>query len=258
MEKIIIISAVAILTSFLTFFTGFGVGTLLLPVFSIFFPIEIAVVLTAIVHFLNNVFKSFLIGKRASKPVLLRFGIPAIAGAFIGAELLFLLSEFRPLTEYQLFNAEYKIQPIKVLIGLLIIFFALFDLIPFLEKIRFRQKHLVPGGFASGFFGGLSGHQGALRSAFLIKTGLSKEAFIATGIIISLFVDVTRLSTYAFQIDFDILKNNILLLSAASGSAFAGAVIGKLLLKKVTLNLVRVIVSIAIVILGAALIMGII
>ena len=258
MEEILIISIVAIFTSFLTFFTGFGVGTLLLPVFSIFFPVEIAVVLTAIVHFLNNIFKSFLIGKRASKPTIIRFGIPAVIGAFIGAQLLFLLSEINPIAEYELLGNLYKIQPIKILIGLLIIFFALFDLIPFLERIRFKHKHLVPGGFTSGFFGGLSGHQGALRSAFLIKTGLSKEAFIATGIIISLFVDITRISTYAFQVDLGILKKNIILLSAASGSAFVGAVAGKLLLKKVTLKIVRIIVSIAIVLLGIALILGII
>ena len=35
--------------------------------------------------------------------------------------------------------------------------------------------------FGSGFFGGLSGMQGALRSAFLARAGLSKEAFVASG-----------------------------------------------------------------------------
>lgn len=46
--------------------------------------------------------------------------------------------------------------------------------------------HWLPlGGLLSGFFGGLSGNQGALRSAFLLKAGLSKEAFIATGTVSS-------------------------------------------------------------------------
>jgi len=49
----------------------------------------------------------------------------------------------------------------------------------------------------SGFFGGLSGLQGAIRSAFLIKSGLSKEAFIATAVVVSTFVDFTRLPVYA-------------------------------------------------------------
>jgi hypothetical protein len=46
------------------------------------------------------------------------------------------------------------------------------------------------GGILSGFFGGLSGIQGAIRSAFLVKSGLKKEAYIATGVVIACFVDI--------------------------------------------------------------------
>ncbi|MEZ4804275.1 MAG: hypothetical protein R2852_01970 [Bacteroidia bacterium] len=52
------------------------------------------------------------------------------------------------------------------------------------------------GGLISGFFGGLSGNQGALRSMFLLKSGLNKEAYIATGILIAFAVDITRLSVF--------------------------------------------------------------
>ena len=78
--------------------------------------------------------------------------------------------------------------------------FALLDLIPYLSKLEFGKDKLPLGGILSGFFGGLSGHQGALRSAFLIKAGLSKESFIATGIVVSMFIDFTRLSVYASKI----------------------------------------------------------
>lgn len=54
--EIIVIAIVAFFASGLTFFSGFGLGTLLLPAFALFFPIEIAISLTAIVHFLNNIF----------------------------------------------------------------------------------------------------------------------------------------------------------------------------------------------------------
>lgn len=56
MEEIII-AVVALLASALTFFSGFGLGTVLMPVFAAFFPVDLAIALTAIVHFLNNVFK---------------------------------------------------------------------------------------------------------------------------------------------------------------------------------------------------------
>lgn len=67
MIEYIVICLFALLSSGLTFFSGFGLGTLLVPVFAIFFPIELAIALTAIVHFLNNIFKLTQIGKNASR-----------------------------------------------------------------------------------------------------------------------------------------------------------------------------------------------
>ncbi|WP_020588204.1 hypothetical protein [Desulfobacter curvatus] len=47
-----------------------------------------------------------------------------------------------------------------------------------------------------GFFGGLSRHQGALRSAFLSKAGGSTQAFVVTNAMIGFIVDMTRIATY--------------------------------------------------------------
>ena len=57
MLEILIISILAFFISILTFFSGFGLGTLLTPVFLIFFPPEFAITATGIVHLLNNIFK---------------------------------------------------------------------------------------------------------------------------------------------------------------------------------------------------------
>ena len=57
----------------------------------------------------------------------------------------------------------------EALLGFLMIFFAFTELFPKMLQLEFKNKFLIPGGFLSGFFGGLSGHQGALRSMFLIK-----------------------------------------------------------------------------------------
>jgi len=66
-----------------------------------------------------------------------------------------------------------------------------------LKDAGFDRRYLPLGGVLSGFFGGLSGHQGALRSAFLIRCGLSQEAFVATGIVAACLVDLARLAVYA-------------------------------------------------------------
>ncbi len=57
-----LVCLVALLASGLTLFSGFGLGTLLLPAFALFFPVEIAVAATAIVHLINNLFKLLLVG----------------------------------------------------------------------------------------------------------------------------------------------------------------------------------------------------
>ena len=59
------VCAAALVSSGLTLFSGFGLGTLLMPVFALFFPVEIAIGLTAIVHFLNNLFKLALLGRKS-------------------------------------------------------------------------------------------------------------------------------------------------------------------------------------------------
>ena len=93
----VIISVVAFFVAILTFFSGFGLGTILTPVFMIFFPVELAIALTGIVHLFNNIFKIFLVGKNADKKVLLKFGIPAVIAAFIGARVLLNIPDTSPL-----------------------------------------------------------------------------------------------------------------------------------------------------------------
>ena len=88
----LIVSVVSFLVAGLTFFSGFGLGTLLMPVFAVFFTVQIAVAATAIVHLANNIFKVVLIGKKADKRTVLLFGLPAALAAIAGALLLGYLS----------------------------------------------------------------------------------------------------------------------------------------------------------------------
>ncbi len=137
-------------------------------------------------------------------------------------------------------------------------FFAVIDLIPYFNNLQFNKNKLPIGGALSGFFGGLTGSQGALRSAFLIRAGLSKEVFIATTVVISCFVDITRLSIYATRIVNLDLKENISVLISATLSAIAGAFIGNKLFKKVTFRFVKIVVAISLLIISLGLGLGLI
>lgn len=251
--EILLIALTAFFASILTFFSGFGLGTILSPVFILFFPVDLAIALTGVVHFFNNLFKLILVGKKADKGVLLRFGLTAIVAAFIGSALLISVSGMSPIHTYLLFGKEMHIYPVKLMIAILLIIFAAMDLQPYLNKLEFGRNKLILGGLLSGFFGGLSGHQGALRSAFLIKAGLTKEAFIATGVVVACFIDFTRLSVYASKFLSSGLADNILVVVIATSAAITGAVAGNMLLKKITLKFIQTLVAILLIIIALAL-----
>jgi uncharacterized membrane protein YfcA len=134
----------------------------------------------------------------------------------------------------------------------------LFEILPWLKSLQFSSNYLSLGGLISGFFGGLSGNQGALRSAFLLRYGLTKEVYIATGVVIACMIDVTRLSIYfTASASYDYWENDLLLIMAVL-SAFSGAFIGNKLLKKITLNFVQTLASIMIIALALLLALGVI
>lgn len=252
----LIVGATALAASGLTFFSGFGLGTLLLPAFLLFFPAEQGVALTGVVHFLNNLFKLVLVGRQAVPGVVLRFGLPAVAAAFAGAWVLRVAADLSPILRYAAFGREVVLLPVGLLMGVLIAVFGVLELHPRARSWQVPVRYLPWGGVLSGFFGGLSGHQGALRSAFLARAGLSPGAFIATGVVIACMIDVTRLSVYAEHLAGSALGHNLPLLLTATLAAWTGAVAGQRLVRKVTMAGVRRVVGVVLMVIAAGLMSG--
>lgn len=255
---VVIICLIALLASLLTFFSGFGLGTILTPVFAVFFPVEIAISLTAVIHLLNNIFKIGLVGFTKEWGIVFRFGLPSMVASFIGAWVLKNLSDVQRVYHYQVGPFSLVTTPIKICIAALIIIFTLVEIIPRLRKIEFDKSYLSIGGLISGFFGGLSGNQGALRSMFLIKAGLSKEGFIATGIFIACMVDLARLPMYSTKYFNASVWENKWLIVSATLSAFAGAYLGSHFLEKVTFRFLQYAVTTMLLLLALLLGSGII
>ena len=255
---VLIISLVTFFAAILTFFSGFGLGTILTPFMMIYFPVEIAIAFTGVVHFSNNIFKLFLIGKKASKVILIKFGIPAILASFIGSYLLFELDSDNIFFSYILYDKKIEISTTTFIISLLLIAFAAFDLIPYFSKLKFAKTLIPLGGFLSGFFGGLSGNQGALRSAFLIKMGLKKDEKKLTTVVISSFVDLTRLSVYYLNIiNIDLSSYSSLAFFSIS-SGVIGSFLGHKVLKKITYKYIRLLVAWLIIFLALGLLFGLV
>lgn len=254
----LLIACVALLTAGLTLFSGFGLGTLFLPVFALFFPLPTAVALTAIVHLANNLFKLALLGHFAQRSVVLRFGLPAVLGAVAGAYALHGLGGLPPLCTYQLLGRSLMVTPLKLLMAGLIAGFALAELWPLTAAFSLPPRFLPLGGLLSGFFGGLSGHQGALRSIFLLKCGLSKEAFLGTGVSIACLVDLSRLVVYGSHFLLADLRENAPLLFTAIAAAFLGSFLGSRLLPRVTWEGLKRLVAALLVLLALGLAGGLI
>jgi uncharacterized protein len=254
----VIIAIAAFATSILTFLSGFGLGTILIPVFVIFFPVDLAIALVGIIHFCNNLFKIALVGKNASRRVVIRFGIPAVIASFAGAWLLLKISGLAPLYQYQLDNHTHEITVVKAVIALLLIIFAVFEITPAFQNVQIKKSQLPLGGILSGFFGGLSGLQGAIRSAFLLKSGLSKEAYIGTAVVIACMIDITRLSVYSTRFLEAGLVNDLPLIITGTVAAIAGAFVGNMLLKKITFNFIQKLVTVMLIIISIGLGFGLI
>jgi uncharacterized membrane protein YfcA len=179
----------------------------------------------------------------------------------LGAFLLTFVSAFPVIASYSFGGHIREITLVKLVIGFLIVIFSILELVPAFQKIAIAPKYMPIGGLLSGFFGGLSGNQGALRSMFLIKTGIGKEEFIGTNAVLAVVVDLGRLLVYGvglYAIYARVLSDIGGLVLAATISAFVGAYIGKELLKKVTLRMVQILVGGMLVLLGLGLIAGLI
>ena len=258
------LALVALVVSGLTLYSGFGLGTLLMPAFALFFPLSVAIAATAVVHLTNNLFKLWILRRYVNWGIAGRFAIPAVVGAALGAYLLTHLETAPPLMSYQLASRTCLVTPVKLVIGILIALFALLELVPSLERrVRFKKEHLVLGAVLSGFFGGLSGHQGALRTAVLIRFGFAKQVFIATGVVCAVLVDLSRLAAYGTSFYSANLQQvaevgGLYLVGFASLAAFLGAFLGSRLMHKVTMESIQFLVGIMLVLIALLLAAGIV
>lgn len=251
---LLVVAVVAFAASALTFVSGFGLGTLLMPVMALFMPVERAIALTGVVHFLNSLFKFALVGRQARWPVVWRFGVPALLASLLGAWWLVRMAGRPPILRYAVAGHAFDVTAAQLLISVLLLLFVLVEWVPRWKALTFPPRYMPLGGVLSGLAGGVSGMQGALRSAFLARAGLSKDAFVATGVAIACLIDVSRLGVYASMFSRHRAEIDGRLLTVAVLAAFAGALAGRRYLERLTMDSVRNLI--AVLLLGMAVAMA--
>jgi len=233
--SIVVFILVPFMGALATFFTGFGLNTILVPMFLLYWDAPLAVLMAGIVHLCNNILKVALTASSINWNLFRNFGIPAITFAFLGA---FLLSTLTTTTTTNL-------EPI---FGVILMSFACLEFFNWKLPIH-GQWAMRFGGVLSGFFGGFSGHQGALRAMFLSKLKIEPLVFVATTAIISLLVDITRIGVYFSSTAFFSYYPTLLIFLCVP-AALAGTVVGRKYIPKVNHAKMSMIVGIGLFVMG--------
>lgn len=256
----IVVAVAAFGASALTFFSGFGLGTVLLAVFAVFLSAPAAVASTGAVHLFNNLFKGTLVFRSVHWRTALRFGLPAVPAAIAGALVLDELHALAPF-RWGAFGHEFLPSAAGMAIGVAMIGFAGLEAMPWFRDLALPARFVPLGGIASGLMGGMTGQQGALRSLFLLRTGLDGPGLVATGTIVAIFVDFARLPMYVAIFDRDVMDlggHEGMLIVVGMAAALLGAWFGSRYLKKVTIGVVRVFVAAFMLLIGLGMVFGVV
>jgi uncharacterized protein len=212
---------------------GFGIGSLLTPVFAVSFPLKLAVAVVAIPHLLATSMRLWLLRAHIDRKLMLSFGLTSAAGGLIGA-LLYSAAGNPVLT---------------IVFGCALILTALLELTGAAKRLRLTGAAAWAAGAASGLLGGMVGNQGGIRSAALLGFETSRLSFVATATAVALLVDLARMPVYLID-QRHALPNLAPLIALASVGALAGTLIGKQLLVRIPERVFRPAVSLLILALG--------
>ena len=125
-----------------------------------------------------------------------------------------------------------------LLVGIALIVLPILSITERWTNIRLPDTEDRIGGFGSGFFGGLTGHQGALRAMFLQKRLPDKTQYAATAAVLALVVDLTRIPVYVALEGWQVLEAGWLIVGLVL-AAILGVQLGKRWLKKWKSNRIR-------------------
>lgn len=202
---IILIVFTAFIAAALTVPAGFGLSTMLTPVVLLVLDPHEAVAVVAIVHGAHNCAKYFSLKEHVEFEAIKHYGIWLVVGAILGAVL----------------QTQVPQKPLLLVIGIFLIILPMLTLSENWSGYKIPEANDRIGGFGSGFMGGLSGHQGALRAMFLSRRLTNKMSFAATASVLALCVDLTRIPIYLYFRPEEIIEHTeltgLLVLSALIG-----------------------------------------
>ncbi len=231
------VAFVAVLSGATAAVVGFGIGSLLTPLLALRVGMPAAIAAIALPHAAATALRFWRLRHAVDWIVVRRFGLLSAAGGLAGA-LLYTRLGGRALT--------------IALAGLLVLT-GLTGLTGILTRWNSSRAAGVLGAI-SGFFGGLAGNQGGLRSAALLTFRLSPTAFVATATATAMLVDAARTPVYLWRAGPQLLTLWVPIVFATAG-VLGGTLLGERILLGMPPERFRRVVSIAILALGTLLLL---
>lgn len=180
MEILLLAFIGTFLAAALTVPAGFGLSTMLTPIVLLMMGPHEAVAVVAVVHAAHNAGKFIALRDSVDFSAFRRYGVWLVFGSIAGA----------------LLQNRVQQEPLLALIGAFLIILPILTLSESWTGYRIPEANDRLGGLGSGFMGGLSGHQGALRAMFLTRRLPDKMSYAATASVLALCVDLSRVPVY--------------------------------------------------------------
>ena len=176
----VFLSTLSIIAGGIGTISGFGIGSLLTPLLAFKTGTGIAIAGVSIAHFFGTGLRFIRWRKYINKKVLFSFGITSAVGGLTGALLHNVLHN----------------DILTTIFGCLLILAGFTGVTGLSEKLEFSGIAAWIAGALSGFFGGLVGNQGGIRSSSMLGFKLTPKEFVATATGIALMVDIARMPVY--------------------------------------------------------------
>jgi uncharacterized protein len=160
--------------------SGFGIGSLMTPMIALQVGTKTAVAAVSVPHLIGTGLRFWRLRASLDRRVFWRFGLTSAAGGLAGA----------------LLNTRASSPALTIVFGSLLVFAGAAQITGSSQRWRFHGSVAWIAGALSGFFGGLVGNQGGIRSAAMLGFELPKECFVATATAIALVVDAARMPVY--------------------------------------------------------------
>ena len=231
--------ALAVVAGAVAAVAGFGIGSLLTPALGGVIGVRAAVAVVSVPHALATATRLWGLRDAIDARVLRAYGIASAAGGLIGAAL----------------HGLFASPALSVVLGALLILAGVLELTGLNRRMVLEGAASTIAGLAAGVFGGLVGNQGGIRSAALLRAGLSPRSLVATATATAMLVDGARMPIYLVTDGGDVAANSRYVVILSVG-AMLGTLFGAPVLRRLPDRVFRRVLAVVLVVLGALLVAG--